>query len=81
VYGAQVVNLTLAIDEDVLRRARIKALERGTSVNSMVREFLDSVVSDEQSDAKRRLVALAEQSAAGSGSRRRTWTRDELHER
>ncbi len=35
-------NLTLTIDDDVLRRPRIRALERDTSVNAVVREFLAS---------------------------------------
>jgi Family of unknown function (DUF6364) len=33
-------NLTLTVDENLLRQARILALQRGTSVNAMVREFL-----------------------------------------
>ena len=33
-------NLTLMIDDDLLRRARIRALERGTSVNALVRDYL-----------------------------------------
>jgi plasmid stability protein len=74
-------NLTLSIDEEVLRRARIKALEQGTSVNALVREFIGALATDEQADAKRRLIDLAEQSEAGSRSGMRTWTRDELHER
>ncbi len=30
-------NLTLTVEEDILRMARIKALELGTSVNALVR--------------------------------------------
>ena len=33
-------NLTLAIDEDVLRAARIKAVQEGTSVNEICREAI-----------------------------------------
>ena len=33
-------NITVSIDEDVHRRARIKAAERETSVSAVVREFL-----------------------------------------
>lgn len=36
-------NLTLKIDEEMLRRARIRALEHGTSVNAVVREFIEGV--------------------------------------
>jgi predicted nucleic acid-binding protein len=33
-------NLTLTVDEDTLRLARIKALEMGPSVNALVRQYL-----------------------------------------
>ena len=33
-------NITVAIDEDVHRRARIRAAECGTSVSAAVRDFL-----------------------------------------
>lgn len=36
-------NITLAVPEEVLRRARIRAAEQGTSVSAMVRGFLLSV--------------------------------------
>ena len=33
-------NITIAVPDDVYRRARIRAAERDTSVSAMVREFL-----------------------------------------
>lgn len=33
-------NITVSIDDDVHRRARIRAAERGTSVSAAVRDFL-----------------------------------------
>ena len=44
-------NLTLKIDEDLLRRARIRALERATSVNAVVREFLEGYAGGERETA------------------------------
>jgi tetratricopeptide (TPR) repeat protein len=35
-------NLTIVIDDDVLRRARIRALEQGTSVNAILRGYLET---------------------------------------
>ncbi len=35
-----VANLTLAIDDDLLRRAREAALSGNTMVNALVRDFL-----------------------------------------
>ena len=74
-------NLTLAIDEDLLRRARIRALEEGTSVNAVVREFLTTYDGrDEQVEAMTRFLDLADQSQAGSEGAGRTWTREEIHD-
>ena len=33
-------NLTIAIEDDILKKARLKAVEDGTSVNAVLREFL-----------------------------------------
>ena len=48
-------NLTLAVEPDVLLAARKLALERGTTVNKLVREFLGELV---RKDSKR-AAALA----------------------
>ena len=71
-------NVTLTIDEDLLRRARIRALEQGTSVNALVREYLDEYVgADRSREALRRFRERAERSTAASGGRRAS--RDELY--
>jgi plasmid stability protein len=76
-------NLTITTDEEVLRRARIRALEQGTSVNAVLREFLESYAGTRagQREAIREFLEIARESNAGSGSRGRTWTRDELYDR
>ncbi|MGI8760967.1 MAG: CopG family transcriptional regulator [Jatrophihabitantaceae bacterium] len=76
-------NLTIAIDEDLLRRARIRALEHGTSVNAVLRSYLESYAGNDRTRrlAGRRLRELSERSRGGSGTGGRTWTREELHER
>ena len=62
------VNLTLAVDHDLLHRARVRAAEEGTSVNAVVRDFLSAYSAVDRVDAaRRRLVALSVSSAAGSG--------------
>ena len=51
-------NITLAIDEDVLERARIVAAEQKTTVNAMVREFLADVAGrDERLERRGRSFA------------------------
>ncbi len=72
-------NVTVAIDEDVLRRARIRALEAGTSVNALVRAYLESYVGSAAMHARHAIVDHADQHATRAGAR--SWTRQDLHER
>lgn len=75
-------NLTVTVDERVLRRARIRALERGTSVNAVVAEYLERYAgADATAAALAGFLDLAAGSRAGSGEGGRTWRRDELHDR
>ena len=49
-------NITVTIDDDVHRSARIKAAERGTSVSAAVREFLIRWAGEEtEFDRRKRL--------------------------
>jgi hypothetical protein len=74
-------NLTITIDAEVLKQARIRALEQGTSVNAVLREFLNAYT-DVDDAGRRSIQALLSRSQnARSRSGGRTWTRDELHER
>ena len=74
-------NLTITVDEEVLRQARIRALAQGKSVNSILAEYLRSYADlhAAQEDATRTLIRLSTRSKSARGGRR--WTRDELHER
>ena len=82
-------NLTIVVDEETLRRARIRALEQGTSVNAVLAEYLRKFAGQrgEQQRVLRSLLSLAKKNARGPGKRRarrrgpRSWTRDDLHER
>jgi hypothetical protein len=76
-----VANLTLTIDDAVLRRARIRALEQGTSVNSVVRHFLEGYAGvEERVAAMVAFVELTQAPEAGADSDERVWTRDELYD-
>lgn len=75
-------NLTVTVDEQVLKRARIKALERGTSVNAVVGEYLERYAgAGATASALREFLELAAQTKAGSGPAGRTWRRDDLYDR
>jgi Family of unknown function (DUF6364) len=74
-------NLTLKIDEKLLRRARIRALEQGTTVNELVRNYLSqyAVARADRLGALRRFLEIAEEAKAGSGGRK--LKREELYDR
>jgi hypothetical protein len=75
-------NLTLTIDGDLLKRARMRALERDTSVNALVRDYLETLAGQATArDGMKAFLEFAENSDSGSGPEGRTWTRDELYER
>ena len=75
-------NLTITVDKELLKRARVKAIEEGTSVNAVLREYLERYVGAATTEAALAAFAeLASLSDASSGSSGRTWSRDELHDR
>ena len=74
-------NVTLVIDEELLLAARKIALDRGTSVNRLVREYLANLV--EQS-SRRRLARKRLKKAFGKGHigiGERNWKREDLYQR
>lgn len=75
-------NLTLSIDDDLLKKARIRALEEDTSVNAMVRDYLQKLVArDSRQSGMTEFLAWTKTVHGGSGPEGRTWTRDDLYER
>lgn len=74
-------NLTITTDEETLQRARLRALEQGTSVNALLRDYLEAFASG-RSARESAMASLLELSRNAESRRgERTWTRDELHER
>jgi plasmid stability protein len=74
-------NVTLALDDALLRRARVKAVHEHTSVNAAVREFLTAWVRDDEErgalvERARQALEAAEYRSGGV-----VWSRDALHER
>ena len=74
-------NVTMAIDEEILKKARIHALEQGTSLNAVVREFLEEYAGSQNkySEATTRLIVKSNAVSGSSGGT--SWKRDELYER
>ena len=75
------MNLTITVDKEVLKRARIRALEQDTSVNAVLRAFLNSYagVADTKREAMDRIVSLSREASSRRGDGK--WTREDLHER
>jgi hypothetical protein len=73
------MNITLAIDEELLERARALAARRGTSLNQMVRDLLQAETGmDGNEDRLQQLEQLWENSAGRSGGK--TFRRQETYE-
>jgi hypothetical protein len=74
------MNVTLSIDDDVVQKARRRAEAMGTSVNQLVREYLEQFAGKTDPDAD---AAEFEKLSLASHGDSRGWrfNRDELHER
>ena len=74
------MNVTLSIDDEVVARARELATRRGTSVNQLIRDYLDELASEMTSEEILGELEHLWSTSSGDSSGRR-WTREELHER
>jgi len=80
-YTVYMKNITLSVDDDVLAAVRRHAAERDSTVNALVREYLTNLAGhrDRARRARSRLRQLSKQSQGRLG--KKTWTREDLHER
>ena len=79
-YTRPMAGLTLSIEEDILHRARVRAVEEGASVSAVVREFLKDYAAVQGHEvALSSFLQSAAVSSAGSSGGRRNWTRDEIY--
>jgi hypothetical protein len=71
-------NLTLQLDEDVIRRAKVVAAKRGTSVSALVARELDELVAEDEryEAAQQRALELMANAKPMGG---RSWTRDDIY--
>jgi len=74
------MNVTLAVDDQLILEARRRAEAMGTSVNQLVRQYLEQFVgkSDPNADA-REFERLSRAALGNSGGWK--FNREELHER
>ena len=74
-------NITLSVDDTVLKAARRYAYERDLSVNGLVREYLGSIANKKNraDSARKKIKAMSDKSTARIGAT--SWKSEELHER
>jgi hypothetical protein len=76
------MNVTLAIDDTLVERARALAASRGTSLNQMIRELLEeATAATSPATLLAELEELWDADAGRASASSRTWTRDELYDR
>ncbi len=80
-YTVNVKNITVSVDDETYRRARIKAAERATSLSALVRRFLLDLISEESPERglerrERELRAQIRDFSAGD-----RLSREEAHQR
>jgi uncharacterized protein DUF6364 len=73
------MNVTLSIDDQTLARARQLAQQRGTSLNQMIRDYLESLTASDPSQAVEQLRRLWNEEEGDSGDWK--WNREEIHDR
>lgn len=74
------MNLTLSVDEEVVKRARERARALGSSVNQLVREYLEQLAGKADPDADAEEFEKLSRLAKGN-SRGWKFDREEIHER
>ncbi|CUS31461.1 conserved hypothetical protein [Candidatus Nitrospira nitrosa] len=72
---------TVVIAGDTLKRARMRALEEGTSVNAILRDYLTDYagMKAKRDKAIEDLLRLSQEAKSRRGNHQ--WPRDELHDR
>lgn len=46
-------NLTISVDDEIIKRARVRAIQQGTSVSAKLREFLQNYVDESEDTLKK----------------------------
>ena len=75
-------NITLSVDDDIVKRVRKIAIDKNTTLTAMIREFLASVAARD-AQVKKEAVSKLQQSfkTISRDMGQRKWSREDLHER
>ena len=75
-------NITMSIDEKLLKRARKAAIDKNKSLNSLIKEYLEYLAENEESNKNKiakKLQLIFNKSTAVVGEKK--WSRENLYER
>ena len=70
------MRITFSIDEQILARARLLAKRRGTSLNQMIRDYLETLIANDAAEAVAELQRLWSEEEGNSGGWK--WNREEV---
>jgi hypothetical protein len=73
------MNVTLSIDDQTLVRARQLAQQRGTSLNQLVRDYLESLTAGDPAEVVAELERAWQEEEGDSGGWK--WNRGEVYDR
>ena len=76
------MNITLSLEDDLVKQVRKIAVDRDTTLTGMVRDYLTTVAAENAASGRREISAL-DRTFAQVQFRvgKRTWTRADLHAR
>lgn len=75
-------NVTISLDDNILKKAKKIAIDRDTSFNGLVRDYINGLI-DKEKRNRQLMIEDLDNLFSGSTAKMgpRSWTRDELHER
>ena len=76
-------NVTLALPKNILRKAKILAVQRNTSLSGLLTQTLVEIVSrqDDYNQARQHNLAMLKEGFDLGTQGQKSWIREELHER
>ena len=76
------MNITLNVDEDIVKKVRKIAIDKDTTLTAMVRDYLTWVATGDMAERERRVLLLEDSFKRLSRDMGpRNWTREDLYDR
>jgi len=76
------MNITLSINEEIVKKVRKIAIDKNTTLTAMVRDYLTSVTNNDVARRKEHIAKLKDSfHRMGRDMGPRKWTREDLYDR